>query len=119
MKGTFLFYEWVPQKRYESRFSIKCRNSPRSGSGSFKKKPVRISLLLTFGKHLHGNVISLRGVDWPHKTSLTLPLFIEDPVPCREREQSIISRGNNFALFSTILRLDFGTVLSVVYLFFI
>jgi hypothetical protein len=30
---------------------------------------------------LHGCIISLRGEIWAHKTSLTLPLFIEVPVP--------------------------------------
>ena len=48
-------------------------------------------------------IIPLRGDAWAHKTSLTLPLFIEVPVPSQESEWSHIMcvRGINFAFVST------------------
>jgi hypothetical protein len=39
---------------------------------------VEIDIVLTCGTHLHDRIISLRG-GWTHKTSLSLPLFIEVP----------------------------------------
>ena len=45
---------------------------------------VRADILLTCRKHLHHRIISLRGEDCAHKTSLTPPLFIEVPVPIQE-----------------------------------
>jgi hypothetical protein len=42
---------------------------------------LRIGGLLACGKHLHDRIISLREDVWDHKISLTLPLFIEVPVP--------------------------------------
>ena len=38
----------------------------------------------------YGGKLSLRGDIWANKTSLTLPLFIEVPVPKQEMEQSCI-----------------------------
>jgi hypothetical protein len=46
----------------------------------FARSYVRVGILLTFGKDLHGRIISLRREAWDHKTSLTPPLFIEVPV---------------------------------------
>jgi hypothetical protein len=51
---------------------------------------VRVDILLTCGKHLHDRIISPRGDVWDHKISLTLPLFIEVPVPIQENERSCI-----------------------------
>jgi hypothetical protein len=51
---------------------------------------VRVGILLTCGKHLHDCTISLR-VEVTcrgHKTSLTLPLFIEVPVSSQGSERS-------------------------------
>jgi hypothetical protein len=45
---------------------------------------VRADNLLTCRKHVHHRIISLRGEDCAHKTSLTPPLFIEVPVPIQE-----------------------------------
>ena len=42
---------------------------------------LRVCILFTCGKRLHDHIISLREEVWAHKTSLTLPLFIEVPVP--------------------------------------
>jgi hypothetical protein len=38
-------------------------------------------------RYLHGWIISLRGKNWADKTNLTLPLFIEVPVPSQESKQ--------------------------------
>jgi hypothetical protein len=40
-------------------------------------------------KHLHNYIIPLRGKIWAHKISLTLPLFIEVPVPSQGSKQVI------------------------------
>ena len=51
---------------------------------------VRVGILLTCGKHLHDCTISLRVevTRRGHKTSLTLPLFIEVPVSSQGSERS-------------------------------
>ena len=49
---------------------------------------VKVGILLVCGKHFHDCIIS-----WDvyvHKTSLTLPLFIEVSLPSQENEQSCI-----------------------------
>jgi len=53
-------------------------------------------------------------VFWVHETSLTLPLFIEVPVPIEESERSYIGVFllSIFPL-STICQLNFGTVQTV------
>jgi len=57
--------------------------------------------------------LRLRGGMWAYKTSLSLPLFIEMPVPSQESELSCmcvgclqIHRGINFASVSIILQWD-------------
>ena len=50
----------------------------------FARLYVRVSILLTCGKHLHDCIISLRREAWAHTTSLTSPLFIKVPVPSQE-----------------------------------
>lgn len=40
-----------------------------------------VGILLICWKHLHECIISVKGKCWAHKTSLTLPLCIEVPVP--------------------------------------
>jgi len=53
---------------------------------------------------------------WAHKTSITLPLFIEVPVPSQESERSCICvLGVSILPLSTILLLDFRTVPTVLY----
>jgi hypothetical protein len=37
----------------------------------------RVDILPTYGKHLHDPIISLRGEDWAHKTSLNPPFVIK------------------------------------------
>jgi hypothetical protein len=41
-------------------------------------------ILLSCGKHLHDRLISIRGEILVHKTTLTLPLFIEMPASSQE-----------------------------------
>jgi hypothetical protein len=48
-----------------------------------------LNILLACRKHLHDCIISLRGEVWAHKTNLTLPLFIEVPVPRQESERHV------------------------------
>jgi hypothetical protein len=43
-------------------------------------------ILLNIGTCMAGS-ISLRGKNWADKTNLTLPLFIEVPVPSQESKQ--------------------------------
>ena len=52
---------------------------------------------------------------WAHKTILTLPLFIEVPVPCQETERPYVSvLGDiDFTSDSMLCRIDFGTVPTV------
>ena len=40
--------------------------------------------LATCGMHLHDRINLLRGEVWAHKTSLTLPFFIEISIPSQE-----------------------------------
>ena len=47
----------------------------------------KVHFLLTRGKHLQDQIISLRDQIWAHRTSLTPPLFIEVPVPSQESER--------------------------------
>ena len=69
---------------------------------------VRVDILLTCGKHLHDRIISPRGDVWDHKISLTLPLFIEVPVPIQENERSCICvLGVSIFPLSMILIFDF------------
>ena len=51
---------------------------------------------------------------WIHKTTITLPLFIEVPVPRQESEllSPCVARGINVASVSAILLLYFGTFLT-------
>jgi len=80
---------------------------------------VRIGILLTCGKHLHGRIISLRegfcgGL--AHKTSLALPpfFFIEVPVQSQKKERPYnCVLGVSILPISTILLLDFGNVPTV------
>ena len=56
---------------------------------------------------------------WVYKLSLTLPLFIEVPVPIQESERSCIYvLGVLILSFSTMLIFDFGTVPTVWYFLF-
>ena len=62
---------------------------------------------------------NLRGEIWADKTSLTLPHFIEVPVPSQESEQSYICvLGVSIFPLSTILIFDFGIVPKVWYFMF-
>ena len=51
---------------------------------------VSVVFLLTYGKHLHDHIISVRGKIWVQKTSLSPPHNIEIPVPSQESEGSCI-----------------------------
>ena len=66
-------------------------------------------------------IISLRGKDWVHITSLALPLVIEVPVSSQESEKSCICvLGVSTLPMSTILMFDVGIVPTLWYfLFFI
>ena len=50
---------------------------------------MRADILLTYGKCLHDSIMS-RGEVWAHRTSLTLPLFIEVLAPSQEIERSCL-----------------------------
>ena len=54
-------------------------------------------------------IISLIKLIWPYKSSLTLPLFIEVPVPSHESEQLCIC-VLEVSILPVFLRLDFGSV---------
>jgi hypothetical protein len=57
----------------------------------FARLYVKVGILLTCGKDLHGRIISLRGELYAHRTSLIPPpLFIEVSMPGQERERSCI-----------------------------
>ena len=62
---------------------------------------VKVGILLICGKHFHDCIISLRWEVFVHKTSLTLPLFIEVSLPSQENEQSCI-----FVLWASIFPLS-------------
>ena len=47
-------------------------------------------MLLTFARHEHDLIISLRAKLWAYRTSLTKPLCIEVPVPSQESKLSFI-----------------------------
>ena len=84
------------------------------GYSSLQKMP---NVLLTCGKHLHDCIISTSREVWAKKTSLTLPLFIEVPVPRQENEWSCICvLGVLILPLSTILIFDFGIVTMVWYI---
>ena len=77
---------------------------------------VKICILLTCGKQLHDNIISLRGEMLAHKTSISPPRFIEVPVPSQKIDQSCICvYGVSILPLSTILIFDFGIVPTVWY----
>ena len=62
------------------------------------------------------SIISTRGEVWDHKTSLSLPLSTELPVPSQESELSCICvLGVSFLALSTILIFDFWIVPTVCY----
>jgi hypothetical protein len=53
---------------------------------------LKVSIVLTCGKHLYDDVIvSPRGEVYKHITSLTLPLLIEVPVPNKESGSNLIN----------------------------
>jgi hypothetical protein len=63
---------------------------------------------------LHDRIISLKGELWAHKTSLTLPLFIEVPVPGQESERLVLCVLDVSILpLSTIWIFDIGIVPTV------
>jgi hypothetical protein len=43
-------------------------------------------ILLKCGEYLLDHICSPREEVWAHKTSLTLPLFIEEPIPSQKSE---------------------------------
>ena len=66
--------------------------------------------------YLYDLIISLREEVWAHKTSLTLPLFIQVPVISKESKQSCICVLEVLILsLSMILILDFRIVQAVWY----
>ena len=64
------------------------------------------------------SVFFIKQVGLAYKTRLTLPSFIQVPVPRQDRKLSYV-RGIDFASVSMVFRLDFGIVLTVWYFFFI
>ena len=56
----------------------------------FSRLYVRISILLTFRKHLHDHIVSLRRKVGAIITRLTLQRFIEVPLPSEESDRSCI-----------------------------
>jgi hypothetical protein len=80
---------------------------------------VKVDMLISCGNHFHDYIISLRQEVWAHKTSLTLPLFIEVPVLIQEPEQSCncVLRVSIWPL-STILIFDFRINPTLLYFFY-
>ena len=71
-------------------------------------------ILLTYQKHLHDRIISLRGEIWVHEISLTPPPFIEMPVPIKDSVRSCTCvLVASILPLSTILIFDFGIVATV------
>ena len=64
---------------------------------------MRVSILLTCGKHLYDCNISLREEVWTHKTGLTPPLVFEVYEGSRDIERSCICV---FGVLSLVLSLD-------------
>ena len=58
-------------------------------------------------KQLHDRIISLRGKAWAHKTSLTLSLYIQVPVPSQE------SRRPYIYIYMWVQCVDFTSIYSV------
>ena len=56
----------------------------------FTRLYVRAGILLTWGKHLHDSIISLRGDAWASKAILMPPLFNEETLLYQESERSCI-----------------------------
>jgi hypothetical protein len=80
---------------------------------------VRVGILLTCGKHLHGRIKSLWGEAWAHKTSLVPPHFIQMPVSSQDSERSCICvLVVPMMPLSTIILIDFGIVPTVWYFMF-
>ena len=85
----------------------------------FARLYMMVGILLTCIKDLHDRIISLRVKGQEHKTSLTLPPFIEVSVPSQESEQSRICVLREYILpHVAIVLLDFGTVPSAWYIVF-
>jgi hypothetical protein len=79
---------------------------------------IRVGILLASGKHLHDGIISIRGEVWANQISLTLPLVIEVHVQSRQRQECERIDVSILPL-SMIFQIDFGTVLTMWYYFFI
>ena len=108
MKNNYIMYS------IKSKITIWCFIQ-RDCSPSYKGEGV--SIFLTWGKHLHDCIVSPRREVRVHKTSLTLPLFIEVPVPSQMCERSCMCvRSISFA--SLFLWLDFGTVMFVFFILY-
>ena len=70
-----------------------------------------------FGFDLFILILTLYLLVWVHKTSLSLPPFIEVPVPSQEGERLCFCvLGGSILPFSTIFLLDFANVPTVWYL---
>jgi hypothetical protein len=82
---------------------------------------LKVSIVLTCGKHLYDVIISQRGEVYNHTTSLTPPLFIEVPVPNQINGMSCIYvRGVSNFPFSTVFVAGFKNYSdSVIFLAFI
>ena len=76
----------------------------------FSQFYVKVGIILTHGKHFHECVISLRGEVWAYWTSLTPSLFIVKFLLPRSESSCICVR--DILHLSTIIRLEFGTILN-------
>ena len=65
----------------------------------FTRLYVMVGILLTCGKHWSDRIISLRREVWAYKTSLTLPLLIEVPVPGKWAVMCLCVKSIDFASF--------------------
>jgi len=76
---------------------------------------LKVCILLSFRKHIHDRILSLREEDWAHRPSATPPHSIELPV--QSQKWSIMCvMSIDFASIPGIALLYFGTVPTVLYI---
>ena len=73
----------------------------------------RVDILLTWGKHLHDSIISLRGEVWRHKTGLTPPPFFIKMLCAKPGKLAVMYLCVRVLRFSTISIFNSGIVPTV------
>ena len=90
-----------PQGFHHANFIIITCRTRHSFQQCAHQLYMRVGIVFMYDKHLYGPIISLKGKDLVHKTSINPPYFIEVPVPSQTKSERscilIVVRAIDFA----------------------